>query len=96
MTLDKFTFYLNRDGWPLTDSVGFSPGKTLNCPVCNSTKISIFFKPGFIGKDIGRWCDFIQENDFDLSDSFDIINEKNFNPTWICKDCYNGGVVVEK
>ncbi len=78
----------------MSDEVGYSPGKKLYCPKCNSEKISIFFKPGFSGKDLGNWCDYLAENNFELCNKWEIIKKSNYNPNWICKDCYDGGVIL--
>jgi len=78
---NSFHFYLKRDGWPLTPHVGYSPGIKLNCPKCNSEKICIFFKPGFIGKEQSPWCE--------------LIMNSNYNPNWVCKNCYDGGVILK-
>ena len=92
---DTFHFYLNREGWPLNDVVGYSPGIKLNCPKCNSEKISIFFKPGFIGKEQSPWCDLMDEGNFLLCNDYEIIKKSNYNPNWNCKNCYDGGVILK-
>jgi ssDNA-binding Zn-finger/Zn-ribbon topoisomerase 1 len=92
---DTFHFYLKRDGWPLNDVVGYSPGIKLNCPKCNSDKISIFFKPGFIGKEQTPWCDLMDDGNFSLCNDYEIIKKNNYNPNWNCKNCYDGGVILK-
>ena len=92
---DTFHFYLNREGWPLNDIVGYSPGIKLNCPKCNSEKISIFFKPGFIGKEQTPWCDLMDDGNFLLCNDYEIIKKSNYNPNWNCKNCYDGGVILK-
>ena len=92
---DTFHFYLKRDGWPLNDVVGYSPGIKLNCPKCNSDKISIFFKPGFIGKEQTPWCDLMDDGNFSLCNDYEIIKKSNYNPNWNCKNCYDGGVILK-
>jgi len=92
---DTFHFYLKRDGWPLNDVVGYSPGIKLNCPKCNSEKISIFFKPGFIGKEQTPWCDLMDDGNFLLCNDYEIIKKSNYNPNWNCKNCYDGGVILK-
>jgi len=92
---DTFHFYLNREGWPLNDVVGYSPGIKLNCPKCNSEKISIFFKPGFIGKEQTPWCDLMDDGNFLLCNDYEIIKKSNYNPNWNCKNCYDGGVILK-
>jgi len=93
MSENKFQFYLKRDGWALTDEVGYCTGKKSSCPTCNSDKISIFFKPGFLGKENGKWCDYMDNNDFTLCNDYKIILKSNFNPNWVCKDCHDCGVI---
>jgi len=92
---DTFHFYLKREGWPLNDVVGYSPGIKLNCPKCNSEKISIFFKPGFIGKEQTPWCDLMDDGNFSLCNDYEIIKKSNYNPNWNCKNCYDGGVILK-
>ncbi|MBT4327799.1 MAG: hypothetical protein HOD60_12995 [Candidatus Nitrosopelagicus sp.] len=92
---DTFHFYLKRDGWPLNDVVGYSPGIKLNCPKCDSEKISIFFKPGFIGKEQTPWCDLMDDGNFLLCNDYEIIKKSNYNPNWNCKNCYDGGVILK-
>ena len=92
---DSFQFSLKRPGWPLTNEVGYCPGKKSNCPKCDSIKISIFFKPGFLGIEKGKWCEHMHENNFKLCDDYNIIKKSNYNPNWICKDCHNCGVILK-
>jgi len=96
MTDNSFHFYLKRPGWPLTDVVGYCPGIPLNCPKCGSERISIFFKPGFIGKKQSPWCDLMDKGNFSLCNDYEIIIKSNYNPNWICKNCYDGGVILKK
>ena len=92
---DSFHFYLKRDGWPLNDVVGYCPGIKLNCPKCNSDKISIFFKPGFIGKEQSPWCKLMDDGNFSLCNDWEIIKKNNYHPNWNCKNCYDGGVILK-
>ncbi len=96
MTDYSFHFYIKRHGWLLTPQVGYCPGLKLICPKCNSEKICIFFKPGFIGKEQSVWCDIINDNNFELCNDYETIMKSNFHPNWICKDCYDGGVILKK
>ena len=80
MTDNSFHFYLKRPGWPLTDVVGYCPGIPLNCPKCGSERISIFFKPGFIGKKQSPWCDLMDKGNFSLFNDYEIIKKINYNP----------------
>lgn len=96
MTDDSFHFFIqNNDGYPLTDEVGHSTGKQLNCPTCNFKRISIFFKRGFKGIKVGQWCEFMNENNFELCNDWEIIKKSNYHPNWICKNCYDGGVILK-
>ena len=90
---NSFHFYIKREGWPLTYVVGYCPGIKLNCPTRNSEKISIFFKPGFIGKEQTPWCKLMDTGNFSLCDDYEIIMNSNYSPNWICKDCYDCGVI---
>ena len=92
---DEFHFFITRPGWLLTDEVGYSVGREIHCPRCDSRKISIFFKPGFLGIEIGKWCEYMDKHDFQLCNIFTVIKKHNLNPTWICKDCYDGGVILK-
>ena len=93
--MSDFHFYLTNSGWPLTNEVSYSPGKKFNCPRCDSTKISFVFKPGFRGKDIESWCSIIHDDTVELCNVYEIIVKNNYCPNWICKDCYDAGVILE-
>ena len=92
---DEFHFYIINLGWPLTSEIVYSPGKKFNCPRCDSTKINFIFKPGFRGKDIEFWCLIIHDKVIELCNVYEIIMKNNCCPNWICKDCYDAGVVLE-
>lgn len=93
---NSFHFYLQSDrGYSLTDEFGYSSGKKLNCPTCDSERISIFFKRGFLGIKRGQWCEFMSENNFELCNDYEIIKKCNFNPNWICKNCHDCGVILK-
>ena len=89
-------FYLVNPGWPLTDEVSYFPGKKFHCPGCESAKISFVFKPGFRGKDVEIWCSIIQDGIIELCNNYEMIMQNNYSPFWLCKDCYDGGVVLQK
>jgi hypothetical protein len=92
-----FHFYLkNNRGYPLSPEVGYSPGKKLNCPTCDSDRISIFFKPGFQGNKRGVWEEIMQKNNFELCNDYKIIIKCNFHPNWICKNCHDCGVIRDE
>jgi len=92
---DEFHFYITNQGWPLTPEIVYSPGEKFNCPGCGSTKITFVFKRGFRGKDIESWCSIIHDGTVELCNEYQIIMKNNYCPLWICKDCYDGGVVLE-
>mgnify|MGYP003975499093 FL=1 len=93
---NSFHFYLKRDGWPLTPHVGYCPGIKLFCPRCDYEKICIFFNPGFIGKEQTPWCELMDTGNFSLCNDYEIIKKSNYNPNWICKNCYDVGVILKK
>ena len=93
--VDEFHFYIINPGWPLTPEIVYSPGKKFNCPRCDSTKITFVFKRGFRGKDIELWCSIIHNETVELCNEYQIIMKNNYSPLWLCKDCYDGGVVLE-
>ena len=92
---DEFHFYIINPDWPLTHEVIYSPGKKFNCPGCGFTKITFVFKRGFRGKDIESWCSIIHDDTIELCNDYAIIMKNNYCPLWICKDCYDGGVVLK-
>jgi hypothetical protein len=94
---NSFHFYLeNNRGYPISDEVGVSFGKKLNCPTCDSEKISIFFKPGFRGINMELWKEIMEKNNFELCNEYNTIIKCNFHPNWICKDCYDCGVILDE
>lgn len=96
---NSFHFYLQSDtGYPLTDEVGVFFGNKicLNCPTCNSEKISIFFKRGFQGIKISKWEEIIEKNNFELCNEYETIIKCNFHPNWICKECHDCGVIRDE
>jgi ssDNA-binding Zn-finger/Zn-ribbon topoisomerase 1 len=92
---NNYHFYFKRPGWALTYVSGYSPGIKLNCPKCNSEEISIFFKPGFIGKEQSPWCKLMDDGNFSLCNDWEIIKKSNYHPNWNCKNCYDGGVILK-
>ena len=93
--MSDFSFYLKGPGLPLSDEVGFFPGKKFHCPRCDSVQISIVFKPGFRGCEIERWGEIICKKKISFCNEINIIKKCNFNPCWLCKDCYDAGVVIQ-
>lgn len=64
-----------------------------------------FFDPRFIPREIPRWKDLIYEKKTVLENSWEKIKLENQwkkdvkvsgKPNWICKECYDGGIVLEK
>ena len=81
-----------------------SPGYPVYCPKCNSTNVLIFYDPRFTPRLQSRWDDLIDEKRILLENRWEKIkNENQWNklekgsekPNWICKDCYDGGIVAE-
>ena len=80
----------------------YSPGNFIFCPKCNSNRTVIFFGPEFPANLKGKWQDNIYAKKTILCNEWDIILKtissngctSNSNPNWICKDCYDGGVVL--
>ena len=94
---NSFHFYLQSDrGYSLTDEFGYSSGKKLNCPTCDSEIISVFFKRGFLGIKRGQWCELMHNDDFLLCNNYKIIMKSNYHPNWICKECHDCGVILKK
>jgi transcription elongation factor Elf1 len=93
--LDIFEFYLKNPDRHLTGEVGYSPGRKFSCPRCDSLEISLFFKPGFPGREIENWRSIIKNGTIELCNKYEIIIKHNNHPNWICKNCYDGGVVLK-
>ena len=81
-----------------------SPGYPVYCPKCNSTKVLIFYDPRFTPRLQTKWDDLIDEKRILLENRWDNIkNENNWDklekdsekPNWICKNCYDGGIILE-
>ena len=80
-----------------------SPGYPVYCPKCNSTNVLIFFDPRFTPRLQTRWDDLIDEKRILLENRWEKIKNENQwgklekgseKPNWICKDCYDGGIVL--
>ena len=103
-------FKLNEDGTiqrpPKTKVmlVSYSSGIPTFCPKCNSENILIFFGRDFPPNLIENWCEKIHADKVILCNQWEIILKtmsskgctSNSNPNWVCKNCYDGGVVIEK
>ncbi len=75
------------------------------CPRCTSKKITIFFVDGFLGKLRWGWKESINTKKIKLENNWKIILKCTpkrdtvgsiSNPNWICKNCYDGGVVIHE
>jgi hypothetical protein len=80
------------------------PGYPVYCPKCNSTKVVIFYDPRFTPRLQNKWDKLIDEKRILLENKWDKIKVENQwgtlekdseKPNWICKDCYDGGVLLE-
>ena len=81
-----------------------SPGYPVYCPKCNSTNVLIFYDPRFTPRLQGKWDNLIDEKRILLENRWVKIKDENQwgklekgseKPNWICKDCYDGGVLLE-
>ena len=81
-----------------------SPGYPVYCPKCNSTNVLIFYDPRFTPRLQSKWDDLIDEKRILLENRWEKIKDENQwdkldkgseKPNWICKDCYDGGIVAE-
>jgi hypothetical protein len=81
-----------------------SPGYPVYCPKCNSDNVLIFFDPRFTPRLQSKWDDLIDQKMILLENSWEKIKNENRwgklekgseKPNWICKDCYDGGIIVE-
>ena len=82
-----------------------SPGYPVYCPKCNSTNVLIFYDPRFTPRLQTKWDDLIDEKRILLENRWEKIKDENRwgksekdseKPNWICKDCYDGGIIVEQ
>ena len=80
-----------------------SPGYPVYCPNCNSTNVLIFYDPRFTPRLQNKWDELIDEKRILLENRWEKIKDENQwgklengseKPNWICKDCYDGGIVV--
>jgi hypothetical protein len=85
--------------------VSHAPGYPVICPKCGKDKVVIFFDPKFVGKYIGKWSESINEkkvllenrwSKIKVENQWDDIDPKDAVPNWVCKNCYDGGVILEK
>ena len=85
--------------------VSTSPGYPIHCPKCNSSDVVIFFDPKFVGRFMNKWDELIDEKKITLENRWNkiktenkwgIIDPKDAKPNWLCKKCYDCGVILEK
>ena len=81
-----------------------SPGYPVYCPKCDSTNVLIFYDPRFTPRLQTKWDDLIDGKRILLENMWEKIKDENQwevlvkgseKPNWICKDCYDGGIIVE-
>ncbi len=81
-----------------------SPGYSVYCPKCNSTRVVIFYDPRFTPRLQSKWDKLVDEKRIRLENRWEKIKGENQwerlekdseKPNWICKDCYEGGVLLE-
>ena len=81
-----------------------SPGYPVYCPKCNSTNVLIFYDPRFTPRLQSKWDALIDEKRILLENRWEKIKDENQwgklqkdseKPNWICKDCYDGGIILE-
>jgi len=81
-----------------------SPGYLVYCPKCNSTNVLIFYDPRFTPRLQSRWDNLIDQKLIIFENRWEKIKDENHwgklekdseKPNWICKDCYDGGIIVE-
>jgi hypothetical protein len=88
---------------PVLISAYFS-GYPIFCPKCNSDKIVLFFDLKLSSNLTREWKEKIDNKKIMLSNQWETILEftpKNYitsdsNPNWVCKKCYDGGVVINE
>ena len=67
-----------------------SPGYPMYCPKCNSTRVVIFYDPRFTPRLQNKWEKIKVENQWDT------LEKDSEKPNWVCKDCFDGGVILKK
>ena len=81
-----------------------SPGYPVYCPKCNSTNVLIFYDPRFTPRLQSKWDALIDQKLILLENEWEKIKNENHwgklekdseKPNWICKDCYDGGIILE-
>ena len=84
--------------------VSYSPGYPIQCPKCNETRVLLFFDLRFEARYETKWNELIDEKKIFLENrwskikvenNWGNIDPKDAVPNWICKNCYDGGVILE-
>jgi hypothetical protein len=85
--------------------VSYSPGYPIHCPKCNGTRVLLFFDLRFEARYEAKWNELIDEKKIILENrwskikvenNWEVIDPKDAVPNWNCKECYDGGVILEK
>ena len=94
----------NRPHRKKVQTCSTSPGYPVCCPKCESTNVLIFYDPRFTPRLQNKWDELIDEKRIFLENRWEKIKGENQwkvlikgseKPNWICKDCYDGGVLAE-
>ncbi|PHY03692.1 MAG: hypothetical protein CK526_06640 [Thaumarchaeota archaeon] len=81
-----------------------SPGYPVYCPKCNSSRVLIFYDFRFTPRLQNKWDELIYGKRISLENRWEKIKDENQwgklkkgteKPNWICKDCYDGGIILE-
>ena len=84
--------------------VSYSPGYPIQCPKCNETRVLLFFDLRFEARYETKWNELIDEKKIILENrwskikvenNWGNIDPKDAVPNWLCKECYDGGIILE-
>ena len=84
--------------------VSYSPGYPIQCPKCNEIRVLLFFDLRFEARYETKWNELIDEKKIILENrwskikvenNWGNIDPKDAVPNWLCKECYDGGVILE-
>ena len=84
--------------------VSYSPGYPIYCPKCNRTRVLLFFDLRFEARYETKWNELIDEKKIILENrwskikvenNWGNIDPKDAVPNWLCKECHDGGVILE-
>ena len=70
----------------------YSPGVEYLCPICDSDLVRFVFDVNYSG--IDSTTKLIKAKKVSLTDSFDEYVANSAAPKWICKECYDCGIVL--